>query len=310
MGLFLIHLRMKVCVIGASGQVGRPLMDELLKLGHEVRAVTRSSNSQYEAMQQRGVDVRVIDITSEQETTDAFQSCDVVISVVRADSETIEKLQPIWLKSAVQANVSRFVPTEYGCHTRAANFGDCVLLDCKKRFQEKLLSSGIQWTLIYPGGFHDYFLPNLRYWDKITTFGDLDIPIYTHAVDDIGRIIARIITDSRTVNKCVQLDYYSLTQNKMLQLLKEYYPDANFEYEHYSPEKILELRESSGDSITAKKGAESDRERWGLNYVIYVLGKLACFTEETLRASELYPDYNPKKPEESLSDKEFVFGKQ
>jgi len=212
--------------------------------------------------------------------------------------------------SAVQANVSRFVPTEYGCHTRAANFGDCVLLDCKKRFQEKLLSSGIQWTLIYPGGFHDYFLPNLRYWDKITTFGDLDIPIYTHAVDDIGRIIARIITDSRTVNKCVQLDYYSLTQNKMLQLLKEYYPDANFEYEHYSPEKILELRESSGDSITAKKGAESDRERWGLNYVIYVLGKLACFTEETLRASELYPDYNPKKPEESLSDKEFVFGKQ
>ena len=86
---------MKVCVIGASGQVGRPLMDELLKLGHEVRAVTRSSNSQYEAMQQRGVDVRVIDITSEQETTDAFQSCDVVISVVRADSETIEKLQPI-----------------------------------------------------------------------------------------------------------------------------------------------------------------------------------------------------------------------
>ena len=39
-----------------------------------------------------------------------------------------------------------------------------------------LFESGIGWTLYYNGGIFDYFLPNLRFFRKITTFGDLDLP--------------------------------------------------------------------------------------------------------------------------------------
>ena len=67
------------------------------------------------------------------------------------------------------------------------------------------------------------------------------------------------------------------------------------------------MKEKAGDEISAKKGAETDKERWGINYVIYVIGKLAAFTDQTLRATELFSDYVCKRPEEALSDTKFVF---
>jgi hypothetical protein len=67
------------------------------------------------------------------------------------------------------------------------------------------------------------------------------------------------------------------------------------------------MKEKAGDEISAKKGAETDRERRDINYVIHVIGKLAASTDQTLRTSKLYPDYVCKRPEEALSDPKFVF---
>ena len=67
------------------------------------------------------------------------------------------------------------------------------------------------------------------------------------------------------------------------------------------------MKEKSGDEITSKKGNETDKERWGINYVNYVIDKLAAFTEQTLRASDLFPDYVCKRPEEALNNAKFVF---
>ncbi|MGF1759598.1 aromatic alcohol reductase, partial [Photobacterium sagamiensis] len=110
------------------------------------------------------------------------------------------------------------------------------------------------------------------------------------------------------LNKCVQMDYNVLTQTEMLAELKKNFPDHPFEYEHFSSEFITDSRNTAGDEVTAKKGAETDRERWGINYVIYVIGKLASFTDETLRTTALYPDYQvTRTPEQALADSAFIF---
>ncbi len=101
-----------------------------------------------------------------------------------------------------------------------------------------------------------------------------------------------------------------LTQTEMIDLLKSSFPDYPFEYEHFSTDFITDARLTTNDQVTAKKGAETDRERWGINYVIYVLGKLAGFTDETVRASELYPDYQIiKTPAQAIANPDFVFDK-
>ncbi|KLV03694.1 Isoflavone reductase [Photobacterium aquae] len=302
-----------IAIIGATGQVGTPLTRTLLKLGHDVIAITRNVQSglsdKLQEFAEKGARIVAVSNIADQDLmAQAIQGADALVCAVPGDQNVIKNLEPIWLEAALQAGVKRFVPTEFGAHTRGLDYGDGSLFDVKKDFHEKLFKSGIGWTFIYTGGIFDYFLPNLRFFRKITTFGDMELPIYTHEINDIGHIAALAVTDDRTLNRCVQLDFNVLTQTEMLDLLHKSHPDHSFEYEHFSSEFITEQRLTASDAVTAKKGAETDRERWGINYVIYVIGKLALFTDETVRASELYPDYTVSKtPAQALADPAFVF---
>jgi hypothetical protein len=49
------------------------------------------------------------------------------------------------------------------------DYGVGTLFEARKKFQEQVFASGLEWTLIFPGGIFDYFLPNLRLFEKITT---------------------------------------------------------------------------------------------------------------------------------------------
>lgn len=302
----------RIVVIGAAGQIGTPLTKSLLKLGHDVKAVVRrrddSNELKLKLFESLGAVISVSPETENEELmTEVMKGYDIVVVCTPANEYTVTVVEPVLLRAALNAGVKRFVPDEFGVHTRNIEVGDGILFDYKKALHEKIISSGIGYTFFYNGGIFDYFLPNLRFFPKVTTFGKMDLPVYTHDIDDIGYVAALSVTDDRTLNKCVQMDYNCLTQTKMLELVQKFYPKEEFEYEHFSEEYIVRMKDEASDEVTAKAGKETDRERWGINNVIYVLGKLASFTDETLRASELYPYVMAKKPEDAISDKSFFF---
>ena len=170
----------------------------------------------------------------------------------------------------------------------------------------------MDWTFIYNGVIFDYMVPNFRMWDKITTFGDVNIELTTHDLGDIVTIAAMAVTDDRTVNKAVQISANKVTQAGMIEKLQKNWPDRITDIDHISSEEIIDKKVNSDpDKISAKGGFEPDQERYGINYVVYVIGKL--FGEnrsDTLLAQELYPDYKFKTPEEAMKDVAFVFGEQ
>ena len=86
--------------------------------------------------------------------------------------------------------------------------------------------------------------------------------------------------------------------------------EQNFEVKHVSTEEITYLKDHGDpNAVSAKAGTESDQERHGINYAIFVLGKLAApNAPNTLNANDLYPKFVYKKPEEALSDRKFVLG--
>ena len=307
--------KQSVAVIGAAGQIGTPLTKGLLSLGHNVivlhRAMSGQNSPKLNAFKEQGARlIEVKDMLNIDEMIDALKGVDTLISAVPATKEIITESEPLWLEAALKAGVKRFVPTEFGCHTRNLDYGDGILFDYKKGLHKKIMESEIGWTFFYNGGIFDYFLPNLRFFRKITTFGEMELPIYTHEIEDIGYVAALALTDDRTLKQCVQMDYNVLTQTKMIDLLTKSFPDHQFEYEHFSSEFISDARNTAGDQVTGKKGAETDRERWGINYVIYVIGKLASFTDETLRTTKLYPDYQiTRTPEQAIAAPCFVFDK-
>ena len=304
----------RVVVIGAAGQIGTPLTKSLLKLGHDVKAVVRKRDASNELklklFEALGAQVYITTETTNVDLmTEVMKGFDTVVVCTPANEFTITQMEPALLEAAVNAGVKRFVPNEFGTHTRGIEVGDGILFDNKKFLHEKIINSGIGYTFFYNGGIFDYFLPNLRFFETITTFGKMELPIYTHDIEDIGYVAALSVTDDRTINKCVQMDYNCLTQTDMLDLVKEFWPEVEFKYEHFSEDYIVRMKDEASDEVTAKAGKETDRERWGINNVIYVLGKLASFTDETLRASELYPYIMAKKPEEAISDENFIFDK-
>lgn len=114
---------------------------------------------------------------------------------------------------------------------------------------------------------------------------------------------------SRTNRK--QLYHNRLSQQEMLDILGECWPEHDFPVKYISTESILHDVKEGSDAITAKAGMETGRERARINYVCYVSGKLTNINNpETLNASELYPDCVYRTPRQMLSDPLFVFGKE
>lgn len=312
----------RVVVVGATGQVGRPMSLALLRNGHRVLAVSRSASSKgLDELRAAGADVAVVpDLAA---NIDDFEReirewrADTVVVATRAATKFIRDVEPLLVAAAERAGVRRFVPNEFGCHTAAIEIGTGVLFDAKKGIHELLKRSKMDYTLVYIGGIFEYFVFSLCTWDEITLFGDLDAPLYTHDINDIGEVAARAVVDPRTANKAVQLDGNPTTQRKMLETLRRNFPDhpkVKAEPLHYSSEDILRLRaEAAADPerVSAKMGSESDLERWGINAAVYIEGKL-CSPDapDTLRTTVLYPDFKYRSPDDALASRKFVLGEE
>lgn len=240
----------------------------------------------------------------------SMNSLQFSLAAMRVNARIVREVEPKILQAAQEAEVTRFVPDEFGTHTLALEYGACTLFDAKKDIHKLLFQSGLEWTLIFAGGIFDYFLPNLRMFEKVTTFGNTSLTFPTHDIKDIAAIAARAVVDPRTANKGVQLCANVVTQDEMITLLRRCWPEHDFEIVHVSAEEIT-FQKEHGDpnAISAKAGAEPDQERQGINYTNFVLGKMASVGDpKTLNANNLYPEYVYKKPGEALSDRKFVFG--
>ena len=196
------------------------------------------------------------------------------------------------LDAALRAGVKRFIPNEFGLDTLRLPYGTGSLFDEKKKFQAELKSRPIDFTIIFIGGIFDYFLPNLREYEGITTFGDdLDVPYYTHSREDLSEITLRAAFNSNGKNQYIHLKYNLVTQNQVLERLAAYFPDTEFPRAFVPREEIL-------DGTHEVKAA------------IWINGHCGKTDPRSMDAAELYPDYKFTTVAKALSDPEFVFGNQ
>lgn len=216
-----------VAVVGASGTLGKPLVQGLLDAGFKVTAVTRESSN---AVFPDGIEVRRADQTSVGSLTKAFAGQDVVVMAI-ATSESGNQTPHI--DAAVAAGVKRFIPAEWGFNTRREMTGPIKdMLGGKTKTVDYLIEKvkshpELTWTGIATSSFFDWALNAGIYGNDTAakTFNIFDSgnePVSTSTLPFIAQsVVAVLQRPDQTANRYLEVVENNVTQNQLLALFEE-----------------------------------------------------------------------------------------
>ncbi|KAK3114883.1 hypothetical protein LTR53_006341 [Teratosphaeriaceae sp. CCFEE 6253] len=196
-----------VGVVGSTGETGGSIINGLLEAGgFSIIALTRPASvvkPATNALKDRGVEIRSLDLsTSQDEIVAALKGIEVLISAIGP----MEQLEQIPLATAAKtAGVKRFLPC--GGMPVVPAGGIHMLRDVKETIAFPELPSG---RIDYAVGIPGQRLP-----------GDGNVPNAITDLRDIGRYVAKIIVDDRTLNKYVFVFNELHTPNEICDLLEK-----------------------------------------------------------------------------------------
>ncbi|KAE8374979.1 isoflavone reductase family protein [Aspergillus bertholletiae] len=201
-----------VGVIGATGNVGQSVVQGLLSspTNFAVTSFTRQASAHSRANQrlrEQGVSIVGYDLSHPRETlVEKLKGVTVLISCMTWEHLD---LQIPWIEAAKEAGVGRFIPSEW---VGPAPAGVIDIKDKKLDILGAIHRARLPYTLIDTGCWHAVFVPKIPsgrsdsahsiYIDH-RIVGDGNQKFALTDLPDVGRFVAKIIADPRTVNKHV-----------------------------------------------------------------------------------------------------------
>ncbi|KAI0134764.1 hypothetical protein BJ170DRAFT_216289 [Xylariales sp. AK1849] len=219
-----------VAVVGASGNLGVPLVKELIAAGFKVTALTRESSSSTFPSE---VTVKKVDLDSVESLTSALRSQDAVVSTIASSSIGG---QYSLIDGAVAARVKRFLPSEFGLHTprTAGTPGIGQLLGAKAKVLDHLAvksreNSWFSWTGIATGLFFDWGLTEGRLFDNFdkatktaTLYDSGNEHFQASNLLFIARAVVAVLSrPEQTENKYLSVASFNISHNEMLAAIQE-----------------------------------------------------------------------------------------
>jgi uncharacterized protein YbjT (DUF2867 family) len=216
----------KVAIAGASGSLGRPILEHLLGSNFTVTVLTREEST---STFPTGVQVVKVDYTSEENLTAALQGQDALISTLATE---VISSQDILIKAAIAARVYRIIPSEFGSDT---------FLEANKKlpvyFQkiaiQKLLEDGVKntngevtYTLVLNNIFLDWainygFLIDAKN-KKLVLYDGGETLYSTTPLHAVAKGVVGVLKHpEETANRAVRIQGAVLTQKRLLELGKK-----------------------------------------------------------------------------------------
>jgi uncharacterized protein YbjT (DUF2867 family) len=178
-----------IVVTGATGNIGRPLVAELARRGHDVTAVSRAGTAPLDDPRVRAERANLADPDS---LRAAVAGAEAMFLLVPGSGEHLDTERIIG--TAADAGVRRLVLlSSLGAATRAGSVSHGPLAQLEKLVQW----SGLDWTVLRPGDFASNafaWAPSVRAERTVyAPFGDVALP----AVDpsDIAEVAAAALVD-------------------------------------------------------------------------------------------------------------------
>ncbi|GJC83613.1 isoflavone reductase-like protein [Colletotrichum liriopes] len=280
---------MKVAIVGATGETGTSIVNGLLASTdpkYDITALIRTSSLQkpeVHTLKEKGIKIVGTDLNGpEDEITKQLTGCEVVISAIVAD----KLLDQIPLANAAKkAGVKRFVPCFFGTVMPSRGM---------LWFRDQTLY--LPYTVIDVGWWYQISLPRLPS-GKFDAFPNLieewiagDGAVLSGMTDlrDVGKYVARIVADHRTLNQRVFAYTELRSQNEIYDLIEKL-SGEKLQRKYLSAKEIdAQIEEARGDKAGIHKlSVLQYRKSWGsrgdntpeyARYLGYQIGK------------DLYPD--------------------
>jgi uncharacterized protein YbjT (DUF2867 family) len=207
-----------IAILGATGQTGRSVVDGLLSNetsppipAANIISLTRPtslSNAANATLSSLGLTIRPFSITSPRESlVSDLKGVDVLISCMSGAAEQLQQIQ--LADAAKEAGVSRFIPSAWlpvippgGVH---------IFRDLKEQVYAHVKAIGLPFTIIDVGWWYQIAFPMLpsgkiNYAQSLPVeelYGTGEQKSALTDLRDVGRYVARIIQDDRTIDKYV-----------------------------------------------------------------------------------------------------------
>lgn len=216
----------KVALAGASGSLGKPVLEHLLAANFTVTVLTREDSS---STFPPGVKVAKVDYTSEESLTSALQGQQALISTLSTESiSTQEKL----ISAAIKARVSRIIPSEFGSDTALEANKPLPVYGAKFAIQKQLVdavsqgSGDVSYTFVLNNIFLDWGLEHSFLLDarnkKITLYDGGETPFSTTPLHAVAKAVVGVLRHpDETANRAVRVHGAVLTQKRLLELGKK-----------------------------------------------------------------------------------------
>lgn len=191
-----------VLVAGATGDLGRRIVRDLLTHDTRIRVLTRPGGGTAAALYgaNERIDIVTAAYTDPTALTQALSGTDVVVSAVSGTRPVIVDAQRALLAAAVAAGVPRFIPSDYSSDYRQIALGSNRNFELRREFAADLDAAPIQVTSVLNGAFADMLTgtaPMIAFGRrKVMYWSSADQILDFTTKDDVARVVALVALDA------------------------------------------------------------------------------------------------------------------
>ncbi|KAK3485375.1 uncharacterized protein B0T23DRAFT_46476 [Neurospora hispaniola] len=219
-----------VAVLGGTGNIGTHIVRGLLVGGFTVTILTRAnSSSPRPTFDPYPVRFLEVDYSSPSSLASAFQGQDAVVSTIATGAVQEQKKV---IDAAIEAGVKRFVPSEFGVHTRKEGVEKTRLgglLEGKRAVVDYLIGKegDISWTGLSTGLFFDSALSKglagVNVENGTATIVDSGNELWPASLrSHVGRTVSEILRHpDLTKNQYLATASFNVSQNQLVKLVEE-----------------------------------------------------------------------------------------
>jgi uncharacterized protein YbjT (DUF2867 family) len=216
-----------VVVAGATGNLGGKITNALLARGAEVRAIVRQETDEKKIkdLRDKGVKVFQVDTSNKSEISKHCVGAHCMVSALAGLRETVIDTQRNFLDAAIEAQVPRFIPSDYSSDFTNLVVGKNRNLDFRREFHTYLDSTLIKATSIFNGPFMDLLTTDmpliLAKQKKILCWGSPDQIIEFTTTYNVADFTAEVALDDNTP-RFMRIAGDRLTCNDFVKLLSDF----------------------------------------------------------------------------------------